>query len=371
LTVESAGGTVLSGLYKRRGAMATTLAFFNANNLFLRYKWARKYPGDISGKSYLADGRWGFVPIYGKGVFEPFKPEQTRLAAEALSWGGLPDILCVCEVENLLALRKFNDDFLGGYYDYSLLVDSRDFRQIDVGILSRKEIIRARSYVDDRNSKGEYIFSRDCLEVDVALTKSGSRQLTLFINHLKSKFVDTRGKSKAKIRADEKKANERRKKQAQHVRRIVRARFPGSSFNKKLFAVVGDFNDQPDSKWVRALTKYAGLYDPIGDLPEKERWTYWWKSKNRASQIDYILLSPKLAKEVKKRKLLPVIERGGIGTKGFLQDGSVKPGQTRIFRTDDDPKPLKTDFQFARFDPVLDDGLYASDHCPVFLEIPF
>lgn len=41
---------------------------------------------------------------------------------------GLPDILRMCEVESLLALKKLKDDFLAGCYDYAYLVDSRDFR---------------------------------------------------------------------------------------------------------------------------------------------------------------------------------------------------------------------------------------------------
>jgi hypothetical protein len=30
-----------------------TLATFNANNFFLRYKFAKTYPGDLSGKSAI------------------------------------------------------------------------------------------------------------------------------------------------------------------------------------------------------------------------------------------------------------------------------------------------------------------------------
>jgi hypothetical protein len=54
--------------------MKSTLSFFNANNLFLRYKMGRKYPGDISGKSYTANTQWGFMPPYNKGLFDPFRP---------------------------------------------------------------------------------------------------------------------------------------------------------------------------------------------------------------------------------------------------------------------------------------------------------
>jgi len=331
----------------------------------------RKYPGDIAGKSYIADKRWGFCPPYSGGYFEPFRPEQTTLSADALGYEGLPDILCVCEVENLLALRAFNEKFLGNHYRNALLVDSRDFRQIDVGILSTKEILSVRSHVDDRDSDGGYIFSRDCLEVEVGLNKSGSEKVTLFINHLKSKFVDTRGKTPQQIAAETKRANERRKAQGLAIRKIVRARFRGAAFNKERFVVLGDGNDYPDSPWMRPLVKNMGLHDAISDMDVEERWTYWWKSKNRASQIDYFLLSPALAKDVKKEGIVPRIEKGGIGIKGFLQDGGISPSTTRIFRTDNDPSPIRINFDFPRFPAVIDNGFFASDHCPIFLEIPY
>jgi len=351
--------------------MKTTLCFFNTNNLFLRYKMGRKYPGDISGKSYIADKKWGFVPPYQSGSFVVFRPEQTALSADALSYGGLPDILCVCEVENLLALRLFNEKFLGSHYSNALLVDSRDFRQIDVGILSTKEILSAKSHIDDKDTQGNYIFSRDCLEVEVGLNTSGSKRLTLFINHLKSKFVDTLGKTQQQIAAETKRANDRRKAQATAVKKIVRSRFSGSAFNKERFVVLGDFNDQPDSPALRPLVKNAGLHDAIGNLPPNEQWTYWWKSKNRASQIDYMLLSPALNKQVNAQNILPRIERGGIATKGLLQDGSISPATTRIFHVDNDPNPTRVDFNFPRFSAVIDDGRFASDHCPIFLEVPY
>jgi hypothetical protein len=154
----------------------------------------------------------------------------------------------VCEVENLLALRKFNEGFFEGHYDYTLIVDSRDFRQIDVGILTTKDIISVKSHVDDQDKKGKFIFSRDCLEVVIGLNKSGSKRLTLFINHFKSKFVDKRNKTPQKIAAEIRKANERRESQAKRVKKIIKDRFPGNLFNTELFAVIGDFNDQPDSQ---------------------------------------------------------------------------------------------------------------------------
>jgi endonuclease/exonuclease/phosphatase family metal-dependent hydrolase len=350
--------------------MATKFGFFNVNNLFLRYKFSRRYPGDISGKSYISEPNWGFLPLYNKGAFVPFKPEQSELCAAALSTQDLPDVLCFCEVESLLALRAFNERHLGKHYTYALLVDGRDLRQIDVGLLSNKEILEVRTHVDDLDSEGKPLFSRDCLEVVIALNKSGSQRLTLFINHLKSEFIERKNKTEEQIKAKIEKANQRRLTQAEAVRTIVRKRFPGNSYGEELFMVVGDLNDQPDSPWVRPIVREADLYNVIDELPEEERWTYWWKSKNRASQIDYLLLSPALTDLVASHNIKPTIERRGIGIKGFYASGNISPRTTRIFRTDDDANPKRVGFEFKRFDEVLDTKQHASDHCPVFLDIP-
>lgn len=174
--------------------MATTLCTFNANNLLVRYRFGQTFPGDMSGGSAVNDPTLGYLLMYDPDMFDLFNPRQRRLTAKALSRdGGLfPDILCLQEIESLIALRTFNEKHLGSHYKRALLVDSRDFRQIDVGILTNLEILSVRSHVDELDPKRDdperpFLFSRDCLEVELALP--GNRRLTVFINHLKSKFV--------------------------------------------------------------------------------------------------------------------------------------------------------------------------------------
>src|SRR5262249_1314849 len=86
-------------------------------------------------------------------------------------------------------------------------------------------------------NKRQSLFSRDCLEVVLALNKSGSKTLTLFINHLKSKF--------SMSPAERQKADALRQRQAQRVREIAPEKIPGPKFNSELFAVIGDLNDEP------------------------------------------------------------------------------------------------------------------------------
>ena len=146
------------------------LCDFNVNNLFVRYKFGKTFPGDQSGESGVVDPNVGYLPLYQKGAFDIFNPEQRKLSALAITRGNtvLPDVLCVQEVESLIALREFNERFLANAYPYTVVLDSRDLRQIDVGILSKYPIASIATHVDDM-AADHYIFSRDCLEVRLQL----------------------------------------------------------------------------------------------------------------------------------------------------------------------------------------------------------
>jgi endonuclease/exonuclease/phosphatase family metal-dependent hydrolase len=311
--------------------------------------------------------------MYNQKAFQLFAPLQRQLTARALSREGTiwPDVICLQEIESLIALRSFNETYLGGRYPYALLVDSRDLRQIDVAVLSKLEVLSIRSHVDDLDPKpapkqDPWLFSRDCLEVELKLT--GQKRLTLFINHFKSKYVDSRtNPTPAKKKAARKRGDEMRKRQAEGVRRIVRTRFPGAAFNNEWFAVLGDFNDDPGAATVKALVEDAGLEDVLDRIHDATaRWTHWFRGGTSVGQLDYILLSPALAQA--NAGQLPVIERRGIGYARVLQDGGPGPRQTYFMHGDDDLNPTPVDFRFARFAEVTPDD-YASDHCPVFLDV--
>ncbi|HXF81419.1 MAG TPA: endonuclease/exonuclease/phosphatase family protein [bacterium] len=271
------------------------------------------------------------------------------------------------EGESFLALRNINEDhFKKRQYEYAALIDSRDFRQIDVAVLSRLETLGVRSHVDDLDPEAEdekrpWIFSRDCLEIDVGLNKSGSRRLTLFVNHLKSKYAETA--------SDREKADKLRERQAKAVLEIVRSRFPGAKFNSEFFAVVGDLNDEPTSPSLKPLVESSGLVDALARISVLEdRWTHWYRSENAVSQLDHVLLSPALVTATAGSQ--PRIERRGISFSRVLRDGKPAPKLTHFHRFDGDPNPIDVDFRAAeRFEGVTSEE-DASDHCPVFLGIP-
>jgi endonuclease/exonuclease/phosphatase family metal-dependent hydrolase len=347
--------------------MARTLCTFNANNLYARYRFSSTFPGDLARKSLVENSEFGYLPEYRSEFIELFNEEQRELAARAITDDGksYPDVLCLQEVESMLALRRFNEEYLKSKYPYALLVDSRDFRQIDVAILSKLEIVAVRTHVDDLdekpdNPKRPWLFSRDCLEVELALNKSGSKRLTLFINHLKSKFATSA--------AERERGDKLRTRQAEELRKIVRQQFPGSSFNEKFFVVVGDLNDEPASKTVRSIVHETGLVDAMTRIAtEQDRWTHWFRSENIVSQLDYLLLSPALAAATDGES--PRIERRAIGFARVLADGKPGPRFSRFHRRDEDPNPIQVDFRFPRFAQVTPQNA-GSDHCPVFLRLP-
>jgi len=349
--------------------MAHTLCTFNVNNLFVRYRFGQKFPGDMGSKSLTPDPAFGYLPVYDPDLFQIFNEKQRKLAVRALTNDGqsFPDIICLQEVESLIALRKFNEDknLLNKRYRYALLIDSRDFRQIDVAILSKLPILSVRSNMEELDpvtpdGKKKFLFSRDCLEVVIALNKSGSRTLTLFINHLKSKFAMTP--------AERQEGDELRERQVRKVLEIVHRRFPDTKFDTELSPAVGDLNDEPLSKPVQPLVSGSGLVDPLKRIPKQEdRWTHWFRSANNVSQLDYLLLSPALAAATAGK--IPRIERRGISFSHILSDLKPGPKRSRFERKDNDPNPIPIDFRFERF-PEVNNEDYASDHCPVFLEIP-
>jgi endonuclease/exonuclease/phosphatase family metal-dependent hydrolase len=203
------------------------------------------------------------------------------------------------------------------------------------------------------------MFSRDCLEVDIELNRSGSRTLTLSLNHLKSKYAET---------ADERlRADRLRRRQASAVADILRERFPGRAYDKSLFAVLGDLNDEPSSPCLRPLLDKCDLVNALDRIPrEQDRWTHWYRSDNTVGALDYVLLSPALDRAT--RSVVPTIERRRISFARVLADGGSGPRQTRYVRREDDSEAIDVDFRFTRF-PEVRPEVYASDHCPVAFEV--
>jgi endonuclease/exonuclease/phosphatase family metal-dependent hydrolase len=359
-----------------------SICTFNIENLFMRYRVFDFRSGDKFKRKVLSPRelkeKGGFLPGYNmKNSFRIYDKDSWRtLTARAIKGYAdykreegteesdddkkLPDILCLVEVDSMDALRLFNEDYLDDYYEYAILIDGNDVRRIDVGILSRYRIKSISTNIYEpytggtgipSSSQKKYLFSRDCLIVEIEVPGS-DKILTVFLNHLKSKLsFKEEGSAKKK---EEKEANELREAQSKKVADLVRERFSGDRFNTEDFVVLGDFNDTPDSPYLKELVKDLGMRDIISSsfTRKEDKWTYYWAGKNAVTQIDYILLSPNLARNSTK---LPYIERRGISN----------ARKTSHLDTNDGPK---VPFDFKRF-PQVSNKIEASDHCPVFVEL--
>lgn len=307
--------------------MSIKIGTFNAENLFLRYKFLATVRGSMGKKKvdinkFIDEG--GNINVLEEG-FDKIDDQQRKNTAQVILKND-PDVICLQEVESLETLKKFNSKYLKRKYPYSMLIDGNDMRKIDVGILSKLEIGQVRTHQFDKDAKGE-IFSRDCLEADIILDKEGNENLTIFVNHLKSKLGGEKGTS------------EKRERQSTRIAKIIQERF-GSNENAS-FVVLGDFNDSPDAECLKPLLDEMKLENVVSRLPENDQWTHYWDSKNSTNQFDYILLSWALSK---KSDELPVIERRGLADYAKVYKGPRFPGVG----------PLGTE---------------ASDHCAVFMEI--
>jgi endonuclease/exonuclease/phosphatase family metal-dependent hydrolase len=196
------------------------------------------------------------------------------------------DVLCLVEADNRIALTRFNDSVVkqvgGKPYEHVMLIDGNDKRGIDVGLMTRDgfPIETMVSHVDDEDATGK-VFSRDCAEYRIALP-TGERLLVL-INHFKSKGFGSQASS-----------NKRRKRQTTRARVIYDER---RAEGWDLIAVVGDFNDTPDSDPLKPLLKSGSdLTDIMAHakfVGDGRPGTY--ANGTKSGKIDYILLSPALA----------------------------------------------------------------------------
>jgi len=195
------------------------------------------------------------------------------------------DVLGIVEVESRPVLRDFNADVIaalgGEIFRHAMVIDGNDARGIDVGLLTRQgfPIGVLRSHVDEMLTERDPIFSRDYAEFEVT-APSGARIL-LMLNHFKSKGFGSQQSSNAKRHA-----------QAKRVAEIYDERI---AMGIKNIAVMGDFNDTPDSEPLRPLIEGTDLKDIFlhpkfddGGFPG----TYGNCAAN--NKIDFILLSPAL-----------------------------------------------------------------------------
>lgn len=209
------------------------------------------------------------------------------------------DVFGVIEAENRPALWAFNCQLIaalgGAPYRHAMLIDGNDDRGIDVGVLTGEQypIGVMRSHVDERQPNGQPLFSRDCAEFEVT-TPSGATLLVM-LNHFKSKGFGSQQASNAKRLA-----------QASRVAEIYRERLAQGYAH---IAVMGDFNDTPESEPLQPLVAQTTLKDVFHHPAfDNEGRPGTFGSCGPGNKIDYILLSPGLFERV---------TTGGVFRKGM------------------------------------------------------
>jgi endonuclease/exonuclease/phosphatase family metal-dependent hydrolase len=233
------------------------------------------------------------------------------------------DVLAVVEAESRPVLEQFNLQIIkavgGQPFRHVMVIDGNDSRGIDVGLMTGQDypIGLMRSHVDDRDGKGNDIFSRDCPEYAIQLPDGNT--LWVLVNHLKSKGFGGKEAS-----------DRRRKVQAERVKAIYEAKVAAGD---DLIAVVGDLNDTPDSDPLAPLLKGTDLKDAF-EHPAFDNGGFpgTYGLCNAGNKIDYILMSP---------KLYQYVQGGGVMRQGMWP--GVKPKRWDTYDDLEDPKHAASD----------------------------
>lgn len=354
--------------------MRLTIGTFNLENLLRRLEIAR----DRETGAWLPDAAVGLNEpsneaeglLIEKAVRSAISDDQRQLSAQVIRDLDA-DVLCLQEVDDLKTLKWFHDRYVRRAvrqpYEHFALLEGNDSRGIDVAVMARRGFpfaVRshsALSYADlglfneglkrFNLAPQSPVFKRDCLEVTLEMEGGG---LTLFVCHFKSMGEDR--ERTLPIRLAESRA----------VRRLIEMRF-GQRAASASWAIVGDLNDY---RAKRALDVDPDKLDDVGQsgidplfedgfshnvverLPRLDRWTHFWSGGREMSQLDYILVSPALAR--RNPNALPRIERRGL------------PFRVPWPKTDVEPAPGD------RYPRVGYDRPKASDHAglAITLELP-
>jgi len=273
------------------------IASFNVENLFNRYAILDQ-PWQGRGYEKMVQAV-GLVSLAGRdGSLVDYETTHTQRnnTAEVIL-DAAPDVLLVCEVENIHTLRIFNHDYLSDYFDQIVLIDGNDPRGIDLGIMVRKgfsgRIGNIRTHVDELKpgatgsvtwgSRPNFgylannaLFSRDCLAVDVAV---GGHTLCLLGNHFKAQDGTAA-------------SDERRKAQADRVLQLFT-----EARKDRLPIVLGDLNADVDAQTpagnsLRNLATGIGVIDAFATIDD--RWTHFYDHDSEVSRLDYIFVDERL-----------------------------------------------------------------------------
>lgn len=231
------------------------------------------------------------------------KPEASRTRIREAIRGVNADVLALQEVGGTNALLELRSALRKEGLDYPHWEHVTGWdTNIQVAILSRLPFAARLPHTQENfllNGR-RFQVSRGFAEVQIQVNKQYA--FTLITAHLKSRRASPDA-SEADIREQE----------ALRLREIIDARLKENPAVN--LVVLGDFNDTKDSRSTRALvgrgrgalvdirpTERNGDTEP-NPIPRFEprhiAWTHYYGKEDTYSRIDYILLSPAMAKEIK------------------------------------------------------------------------
>jgi endonuclease/exonuclease/phosphatase family metal-dependent hydrolase len=230
-----------------------------------------------------------------------------------------PDVLALEEMGTTTALMELRASLKADGLDYPFWeqVSGAD-TNIHVAVLSRLPIVARRPHTNDLFllDGRQFRVERGFAEVDIQVATNFT--FTLIAAHLKSR--------RPVPEADE---AEERLAEAKILRGIVDERFANNP-NARL-VVLGDFNDVKDSDSIREIVGRGKFKltdtrpaerngdnapaEPAYFDPRNVAWTEYYGKEDVYTRMDYILLSPALARDWQKAETyIPTIPNWGVGS---------------------------------------------------------
>jgi len=227
-----------------------------------------------------------------------------------------PAIVGLAEVENELVLKDLVTSKHLEEYNYSFVhYNSPDERGIDVALLYDKTVFKvaySKTFtVDLINHEEKVDHTRDILLVSGLFE---GLELHLIVNHWPSR------------RTGDIETEHKRLKASQKVTDII-SEIKEKSPNAKVI-VMGDFNDDPESKSIKALELSHGLFNPMRTLLSQDRGTTSYNQK--WNLFDQFLITHNFFE--RKKNVLRYIN-ANIFDENFLkeQDGKYKGSPYRTY----------------------------------------
>lgn len=237
----------------------------------------------------------------GKFQFMRPKPEKEKIALRRVILAARPDILAVQEIGGNAWLDELAEDLArdGLPFPYRTLLEAGDSHN-RLAVLSRVPFSKTIKIAPPAHR-----LVRGLLGIVVPL--QGGKMLRVYNVHLKSKVSSD---------PDDPECNTRRLGEARFLRRLIEFqieddkaaekipssnRFPVPAHLKKnppkLFAIVGDFNDDPDAPAIATLTPASFAFPLTAKDDDGNELTYFNPRKNYFHTFDRILVSPEIYKK--------------------------------------------------------------------------